>query len=146
MGSAAPGDIDESGATAGRAARAVAVAGAWAIAALPLALGWQHCPVAMIFHRPCPGCGITRAIELLVGGHVSASIRMHPLAVPALAALALLASSTIRATLETGSPALFHRDPLGRVALAALAVFYVGALVVWGLRSFGYLGGPVSVG
>jgi hypothetical protein len=72
-------------------------------------------------------------------------MRMHPLALPALAAVVLLASSTIWATLASGSPALFHRGQLGRIAMAAMAIVYVAALILWGARSFGYFGGPVPV-
>jgi hypothetical protein len=146
MGSSGRGDIDESRPTGGRRVTlAAAVASGWMVAALPVVLGLQHCPVAALLHRPCPGCGVTRALELLAAGHAGASMRMHPLALPALAAVVLLASSTIWATLASGSPALFHRGQLGRIAMAAMAIVYVAALILWGARSFGYFGGPVPV-
>ncbi len=146
MCSAGVGDIDESRPSRGRRVTlAAAVAGGWILAGLPAVLGLQHCPVAAVLHRPCPGCGMTRAIELLASGHAGASVRMHPLAVPALVATALLAASMIRATLATGSPSLFHRGQLGRVALAAMAIVYVAALGLWIARSLGFFGGPVPV-
>ena len=73
-----------------RAATAALVAGAWAMGAASLALGIPRCAVAAIFHEPCPGCGVTRALRLLAAGQVGASVRMHPLAIPALAAAVLI--------------------------------------------------------
>ena len=129
-----------------RLLRAAAVAGVWFVAGLPAALGAQRCVIATLFHFPCPGCGMTRALRLLAAGHVGASLRMHPLAAPVLAAGALLMASTIWATVAVGSPIRLHRTRSGRAALAVAIAVYAAALGLWVLRWLGYCGGAVAVG
>ena len=128
-----------------RLGRAGAVAGIWAVSALPVVLGWQRCPVATFWHRPCPGCGLTRALELLAAGNVDASLRMHPLALPVLVAGSLLALSTVWATFAAGSPIRTYRSRFGRFAVAFAIAVYGAALVLWVLRWFGHFGGAVPV-
>ena len=36
------------------------------------------CPMKILVGLPCPGCGLTRAFELLLKGEVKKSFRMHP--------------------------------------------------------------------
>ncbi len=40
------------------------------------------CPIRILFGLPCPGCGLTRAVTLLLSGQISASFSMHPMAIP----------------------------------------------------------------
>ena len=128
-----------------RIARAAAVSAVWVLAALPVVFGWQPCPVATFLHRPCPGCGMTRAIRLLIHGDFAASLRMHALALPVLVAGVLVAVATVWATLVFGSPVRLVRTRLGRFALGLAAVAYAAAIALWVLRCFGYFGGPVTV-
>lgn len=39
------------------------------------------CPLVIVTGLPCPGCGLSRACLLLLGGEFFRSFRMHPLAV-----------------------------------------------------------------
>jgi hypothetical protein len=128
-----------------RARRALGVAALWVVALLPAALGWQRCTVALLLHRPCPGCGMTRAMRLLLAGHVEASLRMHPFAAPVLAVWLLFMASTVHAAWTVGTPLTFYRGRFGRVALGVLALVYAATFVLWLLRWFGYFGGPVPV-
>jgi hypothetical protein len=128
-----------------RVVRALAVAGVWGLSALPTLVGGPSCAVASLLHRPCPGCGMTRALRLLVAGQVDASLRMHPLAVPVLVAGLMLVAASVWATLQLGSPLRLHRTRFGRVALAAGVVTYGATLALWVLRWFGLFGGPVPV-
>jgi Protein of unknown function (DUF2752) len=128
-----------------RIARAAAVSAVWVLAALPVVFGWQACPVATFLHRPCPGCGMTRAIRLLIRGDFAASLRMHALALPVLVAGVLLAVATVWATWVAGSPVRLVRTRLGRFAIGLAVVTYAGAILLWVLRCFGYFGGPVTV-
>jgi|ERR1017187_7831748 hypothetical protein len=139
-------DLDEPlPAVSRRLRRAGAVGGVWVLSALPVAFGWQRCPIATLLHRPCPGCGMTRAIRLLASGELGASLRMHPLAVPVLVAGALLAGSTVWTTYAAGSPVRVFRTRFGRLALGLAAVVYGALVVLWILRAVGYFGGPVPV-
>lgn len=38
------------------------------------------CPMLLVTGFPCPGCGMSRALVLLLAGHPAESVRMHPLA------------------------------------------------------------------
>jgi Protein of unknown function (DUF2752). len=38
----------------------------------------KFCPIAKIFGIPCPGCGMSRAVFLMLNGRISESIAMHP--------------------------------------------------------------------
>jgi hypothetical protein len=128
-----------------RALRASGVAAAWALAILPVATGWQRCAIATMFHRPCPGCGMTRAVLLLAGGHVEASLRMHPLAMPVLVMGVVFMLSTVWSTLTIGTPLTLYQGRLGRVTLVGMAIVYGAALALWIARCFGFFGGPVPV-
>jgi hypothetical protein len=55
------------------------------LAGLP---GWR-CPFRAVTGLPCPGCGLTGAIELLLRGQVSASLHAHAFAPFFLAAILL---------------------------------------------------------
>jgi hypothetical protein len=108
---------------------------AWALAGLGLAAaalvlhawtpptdaGSAFCLSRRLFHLPCPGCGVTRALFLLAKGRWRAAIALHPFA-PLLAAEAvalwlgwgaLLARPTARAP----------RLPVEAAVLAHLAAF-----------------------
>jgi hypothetical protein len=128
-----------------RLRRAALVAVVWGITVLPAAVGWQRCAIATVFHEPCPGCGMTRAVRLMAAGHVGASLRMHPLALPVLAMVGLFLVSSVWTTLTLGTPLAVHKGKLGRAALAGLVVVYAAALLLWVLRWFGMFGGPVPV-
>ena len=127
-----------------RALGVAAVAAAWGLGVLPAALG-QRCTMAMLFHRPCPGCGMTRAVRLLAAGHVGASLRMHPLALPVLGIWLLLMATTLWTTAIHGSPLAMMKGRLGRITLAAIAVVYTAVFMLWIARWFGLFGGPVPV-
>ncbi|MGH7439735.1 MAG: DUF2752 domain-containing protein, partial [Polyangiaceae bacterium] len=107
------------------------------------ALGWIRCPLAALYHIPCPGCGMTRAVLLLSTGHVGASLRMNPFAVPvALASGALALAALDEAPRASGGSGDGARL---RASFTALAVTYGAAVALWALRWFGMFGGPVPV-
>ena len=128
-----------------RMLRASGVAAVWATAILPVATGWQRCAIATLLHRPCPGCGMTRAILLLADGRVEESLRMHALAVPVLLMGVLFMLSTVWTTITFGTPIMLYKGRLGRVTLAVMAIVYGAAFALWVARSFGLFGGPVPV-
>jgi hypothetical protein len=88
---------------------------------------------------------MTRALLALWHGEIAASIHLHPLAVPTLAAQALLAAATVLATLRYGAPWELVRARWGRATLALLAAVFVLDVVVWAVRALGAFGGPVPV-
>lgn len=128
-----------------RASRALGVVGAWLLGVAPVLLGSARCTVATVFHRPCPGCGMTRAAQLLRDGDLAGSLRMHPLTLPILAVTAFFAAVTVWLTYRDGTPLRIWESRVGRGATWALAAVHVAVLVLWALRAFGLLGGPVPV-
>ena len=40
--------------------------------------GLVVCPSKLIYHIPCPGCGMTRATLLVIHGHWADAIKMNP--------------------------------------------------------------------
>lgn len=57
-----------------------AIACAWVIVAYCTEgqSGLVVCPSKLIYHIPCPGCGMTRATLLVIHGHWADAIRMNP--------------------------------------------------------------------
>ncbi len=62
--------------------------GAFAILSITLVLAlipaWRGpiCPVWLVFHIHCPGCGLTRSLIELWQGHLWLSLRYHPFGPP----------------------------------------------------------------
>jgi len=54
------------------------------------------CPLKLAGFEHCPGCGLGRSLILLLHGHVSESISMHPLAIFALAVFVVRIVSVFR--------------------------------------------------
>jgi hypothetical protein len=60
------------------------------------------CPIRLATGRRCPGCGMTRAVALLLRGKPWRATRTHPAAIPL---LAMLIYQLRRATPSDPSPA-----------------------------------------
>jgi hypothetical protein len=117
----------------------------WALVPLSVFGLNEQCSIAATFHRPCPGCGLTRATLLMLHGHVRASLALHPLAVPVIASWAAVALATLVATWREGVPWFFYRARFGKIAAVAASVVYVALVVLWALREYGMFGGRVPV-
>lgn len=48
------------------------------------------CLIRLLLDLPCPGCGMTRALQALARGDLAAAVRFHPLAPPLAAEAAVL--------------------------------------------------------
>ena len=40
---------------------------------------YPRCPIYTYLHLQCPGCGTTRALAALLGGHISTALHLNPL-------------------------------------------------------------------
>jgi hypothetical protein len=99
--------------------------------------GWQ-CPIEAIFGIPCPGCGLTRSMVLLIHGEWQAAVATHAFAPLFLATLILLA-------ICGALPRRFQRCVSQYIAAfekrTGIAVLVVlGMLIYWGLRHAGWIG------
>lgn len=124
---------------------AALVAATWIVTAIPVMLGVSRCPVARLLHEPCPGCGMTRAIELLMHGELGASLAMHPLAVPTLLVQLAFAVVTVVVTLRRGTPFVLWQVRAARVTVYAAAIVFGLDLLLWIARFCGAAHGPVPV-
>lgn len=51
--------------------------------------GWWRCPIRLITGFACPGCGMSRALRLLLAGNVAGSFYWHPMLIPTIFAVIL---------------------------------------------------------
>ncbi len=128
-----------------RARAAALVAAMWIVTALPVVLGVTRCPVARFLHEPCPGCGMTRAVELLLRGEIGASLAMHPLAVPTLLVQLVFAALTVLATFQRGTPFALWQMRSARITVYVAAGIFALDLLLWLARFSGAFHGPVPV-
>ena len=134
-------------------ARAFGVVAIWGLGALPVLSG--RCAIAAVLHAPCPGCGMTRALQALLGGDARESLQWHPLAVPVLGVQIALAAVSVALTYRDGSPFEWLYSArsangapstrLVRTVLAANVIVFALTLALWGVRALGYAGGLPSI-
>jgi hypothetical protein len=118
---------------------------AWALAGLAfVAFPWMPtvCPLRLVFHVPCPSCGLTRAARDVLHGDLAAATHMHPLwwlVLPYVGALFALEAIDYVKKGTTGRWGQ-HRG------MQATGVVILGLMIiVWGARAMGAFGGPVGV-
>ena len=71
--------------------------------------GWL-CPLDTALGRPCPGCGLTRALAQLSGGHWQLALQTHVLAPLAATAIFLVGIAAVL-------PRTWHRRLVSKIAL-----------------------------
>ena len=109
-----------------------------------LASGIVRCPIASLFHVPCPTCGATRSSLALLRGDLSGAC-LNPLAPPLLLLLGAFAVRLVFVAARDGHAGRFDEGPVIRWLVRALLVTFGLAVVLWGLRFVGWFGGPVPV-
>lgn len=80
------------------------------------------CPIKGITGIPCPGCGMTRALGLLLTGHFALSFQMHP----------MLIFWILYAGYFAVMRYLYRRNPKGMIPL--LVVLCAAMFAVYGYR------------
>ena len=103
-----------------------------ALAATPLG-GWR-CPILAATGCPCPGCGLGRAVVLLLRGEFVASFRLHAFAPVLLAALLVLVAGILRSRAGDSVRAAVcrceQRFPVAPVALGGLLLYWAVRFVL----------------
>ena len=127
-----------------RARVAALTLGAIVTYALVLGNGLIRCPLAATFHIPCPTCGATRSTLALVSGDFSGAL-LNPVAPILVVLLGGFAGRLVYVAARDGNIRAFDQHRVVRAMLRAFVLTMVVALVVWILRFFGLLGGPVPV-
>jgi hypothetical protein len=90
---------------------------------------WQ-CPMFRLTGIPCPGCGLTRAVTLLLRGEVQASFKFHAFAPIFLVLIAILIIGTFlpRSFIE---PLSYKAEKLERQT--GLTIIILGGLILYWL-------------
>jgi len=118
----------------------VAVAGY----AFVVANGVFRCPLAAMFHVPCPTCGSTRSTLALLEGDVNGAL-LNPVAPALLVCVGAFASRLVYVAARDGHVRAFDDHPAMRLLLRAFLGTLLVAILIWIVRFFGLLGGPVPV-
>lgn len=100
------------------------------------------CPTRLLFHVPCPSCGLTRAARCVLHADLAGATRMHPLWWAVFPFLAVLAGLEATTYVRTGTMGRWGAHPVARRVGGALLV---ALIVVWVVRGLGALGGPAPV-
>jgi hypothetical protein len=109
---------------------AVGIHGGLVAAGLP---GWQ-CPFRHLLGVPCPGCGLSRAIEALLRGDWDTALAYHAFAPLVLLALVLIIGASLlprrpRRWLIEFLAGLERRLGVGAIGLVAMVVYWLARLV-----------------
>lgn len=101
-------------------------------------LGLPPCPSVLLFHRPCPGCGLTTSFTAFIHGNLPFAFHAHPLGpflylgITGWAWLGLL--GWIKGLRLDGSGKTFNR------ALAAFAIVFFGFGIIRAIVTPNYEG------
>ena len=81
-------------------------------------MGVTLCPMKRFLGVPCPTCGTTRAVVLLVKGRFAEAFSMQPLAVAALCASAVLLPAAMVSARVRGVMRMAAKSPVPWVVVA----------------------------
>ena len=126
-------------------ARATLLVGSAIVAyALVVGSGVVRCPLAAMFHVPCPTCGATRSTLALLSLDFSGAM-LNPVAPPLVVLLGVLSARLVFVAARDGHTRRFDEAPAIRGVVKAIFVLLLVAIALWIVRFFGVLGGPVPV-
>lgn len=86
-------------------------------------LGLPPCPSALLFDRPCPGCGLTTSWTALVHGDLAAAFHAHPFGPILYLAFTVTAFLALRGWIE-GRRLLLDTPALNRATIAFAIMFF----------------------
>ncbi len=102
-----------------------------------VAIGWNvwQCPIKAVLGIPCPGCGLSTALLLLIQGKWTEALSTHAFAPVFFVAFILMAVISLL-------PGQLRQGVISRLALleqrTGIVMFaLLGLIVYWGLRLFG---------
>jgi len=96
--------------------------------------GWP-CPFLHVVGIPCPGCGLTRAMILLLRGDWRRSLAFHAFAPLFIVALMIAITTTllpesVRQRIVTSTEVLEHRTGITSLLLVSLILYWLARLFV----------------
>ncbi|MBS1717495.1 MAG: DUF2752 domain-containing protein [Armatimonadetes bacterium] len=87
-------------------------------------LGFAPCPSVLLFHRPCPGCGLTTSFSALLHGNLPLAFHAHLLGPPFFVFLTVIALACARGFWQ-GMRFRIDVPPTSRLMNWVLAVFVI---------------------
>ncbi len=92
------------------------------------------CPMRDVVHVPCPGCGVTRAIQLLLTGRVIESLHLHAFALLFLLAAVLLTlggalPGRARLAMAQRVAQIERRTLITQILLVAVVLYWAARLI-----------------
>lgn len=114
--------------------RLLLLAAALHLAGAAMGVAIFECPLLTVCRIPCPGCGLTRAVQLLLAGEFRNSMRAHIFAPLALLTLVILvAGCMLPLTLRSRCAAHIERyenySGISQLAFIALWLYWVYRLM-----------------
>ena len=100
-------------------------------------LGWQ-CPIKATFGLPCPGCGLTRSMLLLLRGKWREALIGHVFSPIFLVGIVLMLLITVFPESLHQRTVRWIADLERRTGFGAFML--LGLIVYWGVRVIGFLG------
>ena len=99
-----------------------------ALVALGL-VGWR-CPILSTLDIPCPGCGLTTAVALLLKGEWMGAVRMHAFAPPVAIAffvmfVAGIAPTKYQHSLSSGIAAFERHTGIAAIGLISMVAYWL---------------------
>lgn len=104
-----------------------------------VAIGWR-CPLLLVAGIPCPTCGMTRALRLVLHGDLAGATRVHPLVWLAVPVTALFIGAELLGYARTRAWGSSRRIPFSNTLMLGTAMLL---FALWIARFAGYFGGPV---
>ena len=105
----------------------------WALARFDVLPHVTLCMFERVTGRPCPGCGMTRAMLRLSQGDVAGSLRMHPLGVVLAGLFFATLAGTAVGYVRGGDPVIRFLERRGAPFVVSLILLLVGT---WIVRAF----------
>lgn len=102
------------------------------------------CPMAVILHVPCPGCGMTRATLAALHGDFATTYRYHPLAILMVPLLGAYAAAHALSYIRHGVSQV-DTFVTGKWIDRGILLLLIAMVGVWVARFFGAFGGPAPV-
>ena len=91
-------------------------------------LGLPPCPSVLLFHRPCPGCGLTTSWTNFLHGHIAAAFHSHPLGVPMYLGFTFLGMASLYGNFK-GQRFMLDSKLMNQLFIGFVAVFFVFGLI-----------------
>lgn len=91
------------------------------------------CPSKLVYHMPCPGCGVTRATLLMLKGHIIDALMLNPNCLFAIIFVFTYPILLIFSVIKKKAYIIYSYHKVDKILRnkRCLITFLVGELIVW---------------